>query len=225
MKLDPEWKELLRDYLAAPQARDLAAGIAREYAEHKVCPPYDKVFNAFNTCLPKQVKVVILGQDPYFNAGQATGMAFSIDPNARGIQFPPTLGNIIREVRGEFGACAVEDGDLSKWARQGVLLLNTCLTVRQGSPLSHADIGWEHFTRAVIACLDKCAPPFVPPIVFVLWGTHAKKYRELLTNPQNLVLTSAHPSPLSAHNGFFGCGHFKKINEFLLGIGKTAIEW
>lgn len=220
MTLAEDWRKILEDYLNSPKTRALFARIEDEYQKYKICPPRGKVFNAFNQCSTHSLKVVILGQDPYFNPGQAVGMAFSIDPTAKDVVFPPTLRNIIKEVQGCFGTCAVLDGDLTPWARQGVLLLNTCLTVRQGTPLSHADIGWEDFTRAVISCINK-----KDDIVFVLWGAHAGKYRELLTNPKNFVLTSSHPSPLSASRGFIGCRHFLKINQFLENRKKQPIFW
>ena len=219
MKLCREWKQLLTPYLATHDARALAERVADEYKNFAICPPEGDVFAALNGCLPQDVRVVILGQDPYFNAGQANGLAFSINP-ACGCTFPPSLKNIIAEVSSEMGECAVADGDLGRWSAQGVLLLNTSLTVRQGAPLSHAGIGWDGFVRAVIAAVDK-----FDGVVFVLWGGHARKYRDILRNPRNLVLTSAHPSPLSAHNGFFGCGHFRAINEFLDKIGKPIIKW
>ena len=219
MTLNPEWKEFLIDYLKTPQARELQQRVLNEYNSRKICPPKDKVFSAFNNCPPDKVSVVILGQDPYFNVGQAMGMCFSIDPESK-CTFPPSLSNIIKEIKDEYGECRVENGDLSPWAKQGVLLLNTSLTVRMGMPLSHADIGWEGFTRAVITALNRQGN-----IVFVLWGSHAAKYRDLITDKSNLILSCAHPSPLSASRGFFGCGHFKKINEFLLGLEKTPIIW
>ena len=244
MTLPREWKQLLTEYLNTPQARELYARVDAEYKKGGICPPKEKLFSAFHHCPPDKVSVVILGQDPYINHGQAMGMSFSINPKSN-CTFPPSLSNIIKEVRAECGVCNVEDGDLTKWAEQGVLLLNTCLTVKQGQSLSHAGIGWEGFTRAVLAALNKgvvassgtCAENLactfseqVPEksdarIVFVLWGGHAKKYRDLITNPKHLVLTCAHPSPLSAHNGFFGCGHFLEINKFLTSIDKSPIKW
>jgi len=197
--------------------KTLRENVVAEYETHKICPPRDLVFAAFDLCPHEDVKVVILGQDPYFNENQAIGLAFSVSGGGK-YKFPPTLKNIIKEVRADLGSCAVEDGDLRPWARQGVLLLNTCLTVRQGQPLSHAGLGWDTFINAVIKELDK-----KNDIVFVLWGGHARGYKKQLSNIRNLVLESAHPSPLSAHNGFFGCGHFKKINEFLVKRGKTPV--
>ena len=223
MKLPNEWKELIKDYLLTDGARELYAKVGAEYARGGVCPPESKLFSAFNAVNPNGVKVVILGQDPYHGAGQAMGMSFSVDPTAD-CDFPPSLRNIIKEVRAEFGSCAVENGDLTPWANQGVLLLNTCLTVKTGKPLSHNEIGWDGFTRAVIAKLGAR-----DGIVFMLWGGHARKFRELIKETGagggNLVLTCAHPSPLSASGGFFGCGHFKRANEFLVAHGQKPIAW
>ena len=218
--LNNDWSELLRDCLGSAEFAELFSRVEQEYAKYKICPPREKIFNAFNECPASDVRVVIIGQDPYFNPGQAVGMSFSIDPTAKGVKFPPSLRNIIKEVRSCMGGCAVEDGDLTPWARQGVLLLNTCLTVRQGAALSHAELGWEIFTRAAISCLNK-----MNDIIFVLWGAHAQKFRELLNNPRNIILMSAHPSPLSASRGFIGCRHFAKINDFLIARNKTPINW
>jgi uracil-DNA glycosylase len=219
MRLIPEWKNFLIDYLKTPQARELQSRVLNEYDKYKICPPKEKVFSALNTVAPDKVRVVILGQDPYFNEGQATGMSFSIDPNCK-CTFPPSLDNIIKEIKSEYGTCNVENGDLSKWALQGVLLLNTSLTVRQGHPLSHAEIGWNAFTSAVIKKLNEKGN-----IVFVLWGSHAQKYRDLITDKSNFVLMSAHPSPLSAQRGFFGNNHFLKINEYLKSKNLPEIIW
>jgi uracil-DNA glycosylase len=201
----------------SPQCKTLREKLEEEYQTHKICPPRELVFSAFDLCPYENVKVVILGQDPYINENQAIGLAFSVSGCGK-YKFPPSLKNIIKEVRTEFGECAVEDGDLRPWARQGVLLLNTCLTVRQGHSLTHATLGWDTFINAVIVELNK-----KDDIVFVLWGRPAREYKKFLTNPKNLVLEAAHPSPLSAHNGFFGCGHFKKINEFLKTRNKKPI--
>ena len=217
MKLNNDWCEKLKNCISSPEYKALCEKVNAEYETSKVYPPRDLVFAAFNLCPYESVKAVILGQDPYFNPNQAIGLAFSVS-GCGGYKFPPSLKNIIKEVRSEMGSCIVEDGDLRPWARQGVLLLNTSLTVRQGQPLSHAGIGWDCVVNAAITALN-----LKNDIVFVLWGSNARAYRKLLTNPQNLILESAHPSPLSAHSGFFGCGHFKKINEFLTSRGKKSI--
>ncbi|MDR1917935.1 MAG: uracil-DNA glycosylase [Christensenellaceae bacterium] len=223
MKLNEDWKTAIEPYRDETALRALYGRLQKEYANHKICPPNEAVFRAFDLCSLNNLKVVILGQDPYFNAGQATGLAFSINPavvGQNGVQFPPTLRNIIKEIESEFGSCAVADGNLDSWAKQGVLLLNTCLTVRQGAALSHQNIGWDSFINSVIKRLND-----ENDIVFLLWGGNAKAYRSFLTNPNNLVLTTTHPSPLSASYGFMGCGHFIKANEFLAEHGKTPIAW
>jgi len=229
--LNKEWSDLLHECLESDNFKALVEKVDGEYELHDICPPREKIFTAFNLCAPDDVKVVILGQDPYFNAGQAVGLAFSVElyggrvKNPDGtlgdkVTFPPSLRNIIKEIRTELGSCAVEDGDLRPWAEQGVLLLNTCLTVRKGKPLSHAQIGWDCLIHAVLKELDK-----KNDIIFVLWGGNARQYKKYLYNPRNRVLQSAHPSPLSAHNGFFGNGHFKLINEWLTKWGKKPIVW
>jgi len=217
MNLTNDWSSILKDCINSPEFDMLREKIDGEYSTHKIYPPQELIFAAFNLCPYEDVKVVILGQDPYFNENQAIGLAFSVT-GCGGYQFPPSLRNIIKEVRAEMGSCAVEDGDLRPWARQGVLLLNTSLTVRAGQPLSHAGIGWDCLINSAIQALNKKCD-----IVFVLWGSNARSYKKFLNNPRNLVLESAHPSPLSAHNGFFGCGHFKKINEFLVARGKAPV--
>jgi uracil-DNA glycosylase len=223
VKLNEEWKTAISPYRDEAAFRILYGRLLKEYAEHKICPPFEAVFRAFDLCGLKDLKVVILGQDPYFNAGQATGLAFSVNPDAigkNGVQFPPTLRNIIKEAEDEFGTCTAASGNLDVWAKQGVLLLNTCLTVRMGKPLSHKDIGWDCFINAVINRLND-----ENGIVFLLWGGNAKQYLPQLTNPNNLVLTTTHPSPLSANYGFIGCNHFVKANEFLTEQGKPPVVW
>ena len=164
------------------------------------------------------VRVVILGQDPYHGAGQAHGLCFSVP---RGIDQPPSLQNIFKEIHAELGCPIPTHGDLSYWTSQGVLLLNTSLTVREGAPSSHSGRGWEIFTDRVISLVNDLPHP----VVFLLWGSHARSKKALLTNPAHLILESAHPSPLSAYRGFFGNGHFKKTNEFLTANGMKAIDW
>lgn len=223
--LNKDWSAVLHDCIESDAFKALVENVEDEYETKNICPPREKVFAAFNLCPFDDVKVVILGQDPYFNPNQACGLAFSVelygnDKPQQKVAFPPSLKNIIKEIRSEFGSCAVEDGDLSPWARQGVLLLNTSLTVRMGQPLSHAGIGWDCVVHSVLKKLDERHE-----IAFVLWGSNARQYKKYIWNPRNLVLESAHPSPLSAHNGFFGNGHFKKINEFLIGRSKAPIVW
>jgi len=216
--LHEEWKKELHHILDTPEIRQLYARVLKEYETHTVYPSKENLFSAFNLCLPEDVRVVILGQDPYHTPHAANGMAFSKSVNCA--KMPPSLGNIIKEVTDCFGGCSVIDGDLTPWARQGVLLLNTCLTVRAHQALSHKDIGWEDFTRAVIGHLGKKGD-----IAFVLWGSHAKKYKEVIDAQSNFILESTHPSPFSAHYGFLGCRHFSKINEWLGSKGKKPIKW
>ena len=224
MNFTNDWSEILGGCVDSQSFKMLSEKLDAEYKTHKIFPPRELVFSAFDLCPYENVKVVILGQDPYFNENQAIGLAFSVSGCAfggdemRGYKFPPSLKNIIKEVRAEMGVCAVEDGDLRPWARQGVMLLNTSLTVKAGQPMSHAKLGWDCVVNAAICALDK-----KDGLVFALWGSNARAYKKFLSNPRNLVLECAHPSPLSASSGFFGCGHFKKINEFLHAHGKSPI--
>jgi len=217
-RLSTEWKEELREILDTPKTRQLYSRVLKEYETQTIFPPKEKVFAAFDLVAPKDVRVVILGQDPYHTPQAANGLAFSMGETAA--KMPPSLSNIIKEVQSCFGKCSVANGDLTSWAKQGVLLLNTCLTVRNGQALSHKDIGWEDFTSAVVSHLSKRGN-----IIFVLWGSHARKYKEVISTQDNLILESAHPSPLSAHNGFFGCRHFQRINEWLDEKGEQTIDF
>lgn len=195
---------------------ELAAFLERERAGSvPVYPPEELVFNAFNTPF-EEVKVVIVGQDPYHGAGQAHGLCFSVPV---GVPSPPSLQNIFKELATDTG-CVRTDGCLSGWARQGVLLLNATLTVREGQPMSHHGKGWERFTNAAIRCLNEREDP----VIFVLWGSSAKK-KGMGIDSHHFVLTAPHPSPLSAYTGFFGCRHFSKINELLLQQNKKEINW
>ena len=190
----------------------------QQYAIKTIYPPKSLMLNAFDNTAYNDVNVVILGQDPYYNPRQAMGMSFSVP---RGVAPPKSLLNIFKEIEDELGRKpCVDGGDLTPWAQQGVLLLNTVLTVEEGKPNSHKDRGWEIFTDAVIAHLNARERG----MVFLLWGRNAYEKKQLITNPQHLVLTAAHPSPLSAYNGFFGCGHFVRANEFLRKQGVT-IRW
>ena len=196
---------------------ELRSFVDEEYSNHTCFPPRDKIFNALEMC--SEVKCVILGQDPYHDDGQAMGLAFSVPS---GVKLPPSLRNIYKEIGLELDRSTQNcDGDLTSWAMQGVLLLNSVLTVRAHAPGSHRGHGWEEFTDNVIRLLDED----VSPKVFMLWGSDAIKKQKLITNEKHLVLTAAHPSPLSAYRGFFGCGHFAKCNEYLVCNGVTPIEW
>ena len=212
------WDSLLSGEFDKEYYKKLRVQLAAEYRNYTVYPNMYDIFNALKYTPYENVKAVILGQDPYHGPGQAHGLCFSVK---RGIPQPPSLQNIFKELKDDLGIEPPPHGELTSWAKQGVLLLNTVLTVRHGQPQSHRPLGWEIFTDRVIELLDK-APQ---PIVFLLWGSNAKAKRALLTNPSHLVLTAAHPSPLSAYNGFFGCRHFSKTNDFLTANGSTPIDW
>ncbi len=212
------WDELFLGEFAKPYFVELKRFLIEEYATKRVYPPKRLMLNAFDHTAYDDVNVVILGQDPYYNEGQAMGMSFSVP---QGVAVPMSLQNIFKEIQNDTGVPSkIVGGDLSSWAEQGVLLLNTVLTVVAGSPNSHRGRGWEQFTDAVIQSLNmrECG------MVFMLWGRNALEKKSLITNPNHLVLTAAHPSPLSAYNGFFGCKHFSKANAFLARQGKH-IEW
>ena len=213
-----DWLVPMKAEFSKPYYRELYAKMGYEYSHFTVFPPAQDVYRAFELTPLSKVKVVILGQDPYHNFGQAMGLCFSVPG---GIDIPPSLVNIFKELGDELGCYMPDNGDLTKWAAQGVLLLNTVLTVRAHSPQSHAGMGWEQFTDAAIRAVDALDSP----VVFMLWGAPAGRKAELLTNPKHLVLRCPHPSPLSAYRGFFGCGHFKKANDFLTANGVEPIDW
>lgn len=201
-----------------PYFADLAEFVRGEYASHTIYPPGSLIFNAFEQCPPEKLKAVILGQDPYHGPGQAHGLSFSV---REGVQAPPSLQNIFKEIAREYGTTENADTDLTRWARQGVLLLNATLTVRAGQAGSHQNRGWESFTDAVIKQISDS----FDGIVFMLWGSYAGKKASLIDPARHCILRSAHPSPLSAYRGFFGNDHFKKANEYLVSKGKEPIEW
>ena len=206
-------KEFQRDYYLR-----LREFLKTEYRTRTIYPDMHNIFNALKYTPYEDVKVVILGQDPYHGPGQAHGLCFSVQ---KGVEPPPSLKNIFKEIEAETGISASDCGDLSSWAKQGVLLLNTVLTVRAGQANSHKGMGWEILTDKIISLLNEREQP----IVFMLWGGNARSKKALITNPQHLVLESVHPSPLSAYHGFFGCGHFKKANNFLKDNGLEIIDW
>ncbi len=212
------WQQALRGEFAQPYYAQLYKTVRQEYQTCKVFPPPDEMFNAFHFTPLEEVRVVILGQDPYHGDGQANGLCFSVKP---GIQIPPSLVNIYKELQEDCGCYIPDNGCLEKWARQGVLLLNTVLTVRAHQAFSHRGIGWEQFTDAVIRILDQQDRP----MVFMLWGRPAREKARMLSNPSHLVLEAAHPSPLSAYSGFFGCRHFSKANDYLTTAGQPPIDW
>lgn len=212
------WKEALSGEFKKPYYRELYGFVKNEYDTQVVYPPSGDIFNALHYTPLENVKAVILGQDPYHEPGQAHGLAFSVKP---GVAIPPSLKNIYKELNAELGCRIPNSGYLKKWADEGVLLLNSVLTVRAGQAASHQKKGWETFTDAVIGAVNKKDSP----VVFMLWGRYAKDKAAFLDNKNHLVLSAAHPSPLSAHNGFFGCGHFRKCNEFLEENGEKPIDW
>lgn len=216
--LGNEWDSLLQEEFEKEYYLRLRSFLAQEYRTQTVYPDMYDIFNALRYTSYSDVKAVILGQDPYHGEGQAHGLCFSVK---KGVKPPPSLVNIFKEIHAELGIAPPEHGELTQWAREGVLLLNTALTVREGQPNSHQGLGWETFTDRVIALLNERKTP----MVFLLWGANARKKQALLNNPKHLVLSSAHPSPLSAYNGFFGCGHFRACNEFLLSKGIKPINW
>ena len=213
-----DWLEALRGEFKKPYYRQLFETVKKEYATHLVFPPSDDIFNAFHLTPLKDVKVVILGQDPYHNVGQAHGLCFSVQ---KGVAIPPSLVNIYQELHDDLGCSIPDHGYLVKWARQGVLMLNTVLTVRAHQANSHRGMGWEQFTDAAIRILNEQDRP----IVFILWGSPAQRKKAMLTNPNHLILTAPHPSPLSAYRGFFGSRPFSRTNQFLQSHGVEPIDW
>ncbi len=213
-----DWLEVLQPEFSKPYYKELYETVKKEYREYRVYPDSGDLFNAFHLTPLNNVKVVIIGQDPYHNVGQAHGLCFSVKP---GIETPPSLVNIYKELQSDIGCYIPDNGYLTKWAQQGVLLLNTVLTVRAHQANSHRGIGWETFTDAVISALNKEDRP----IVFLLWGAPAQKKKQMLNNPKHFILEAPHPSPLSAYRGFFGCKHFSKTNAFLERNGLSTIDW
>jgi uracil-DNA glycosylase len=218
VKIEPSWKTALQEEFDKPYFGDLAEFVKAEYQQTTVYPPPKFIFNAFTLTPFDQVSVVILGQDPYHGDGQANGLAFSVNPS---IPYPPSLINIYKEIKADTGNESCTKGDLSAWGKQGVLLLNATLTVRAHQAGSHQHKGWEQFTDAVIDTLSKKKSG----LVFILWGAYAQKKGAIIDGSKHLVLKSAHPSPLSAYNGFFGSHHFSECNTYLMLNGKTPIEW
>ena len=217
-QINNDWLEALKGEFGKDYYKKLYGKVREEYSTHTVFPSPDDIFNAFHLTPLSKVKAVILGQDPYHNTGQAHGLSFSVRP---GIQIPPSLVNIYKELHDDLGCYIPNNGCLTKWADEGVLLLNAVLTVRAHQANSHAGIGWEQFTDAAIAALNTQDRP----IVFLLWGAPAQRKAALLNNQAHLILKAPHPSPLSAYRGFFGCRHFSKTNAFLEEHGISGIDW
>lgn len=218
VKIAPSWGEKLQSEFDAPYFSQLTQFVRKEYATGPCYPPGNQIFNAFNLCPFDKVKVVILGQDPYHEEGQAEGLCFSV---ADGVQWPPSLQNIFKEIEGDLHRPAPATGSLRRWAEQGVLLLNSTLTVRAHQAASHAGQGWETFTDAVVRLLSDEREN----LVFLLWGSYAQHKGAIVDRQRHLVLTSAHPSPLSAYRGFFGNHHFSLCNDYLIQHDITPINW
>lgn len=218
VKIDATWKEVLQDEFEKSYFKNLTEFVKSEYKNGSCYPPAKLIFSAFDHCPFEEVKVVIVGQDPYHGPGQANGLSFSVND---GVRMPPSLKNIFKEIKDDLGKPLPETGNLTRWADQGVLLLNATLTVRQKTPGSHQKKGWEDFTDAVIQVLNDKREN----LVFLLWGAYAQKKGSAIDSEKHLVLSSPHPSPFSADRGFFGNRHFSKTNAFLKKIGKNPIDW
>lgn len=216
--LGNEWDEILEYEFKKDYYLKLREFLKREYAQRHIYPDMYDIFNSLKYAPYSKIKAVIIGQDPYHQPGQAHGLCFSVK---KGVAIPPSLQNIYKELQADMGIPPASHGELTSWAEQGVLMLNSVLTVREGQPNSHKGQGWEIFTDKVIKILNG----HETPIVFLLWGANAKAKAQIITNPIHLKLTAAHPSPLSAYNGFFGCHHFTKANEFLIKNGIEPINW
>lgn len=218
VQIGNEWDEILKDEFQSDYYAQIRETLKQEYASHEIYPPMQDIFNALRYTSYSDVKAVLLGQDPYHGPGQAHGLCFSVRP---GVAPPPSLQNIFKELQSDMGLPAPHSGCLIPWAKEGVLMLNTILTVRRGQANSHSKIGWTKFTDAIIQKLND----HEQPIVFLLWGSNARSKKALITNPNHLILETVHPSPLSAHQGFFGSRHFSQCNEFLMAHGIAPIDW
>jgi uracil-DNA glycosylase len=218
VRIDESWRRRLAGEFEQPYFIALREFVRTEYAAQRVYPPAAQIFRAFDDCPFDNVKVVILGQDPYHGAGQANGLCFAVSAH---VSTPPSLQNIFKEIDADLGHKVSRDPDLSRWARQGVLLLNATLTVREGQAGSHQNKGWEQFTDAAVHALSREREG----LVFLLWGAYARRKGAGIDRKKHLVLECAHPSPLSAHNGFFGCRHFSQANAWLVAHGVTPIDW
>lgn len=218
VRIAEDWKAILQEEFDKPYFEELVSFVKEEYSRGTVYPAGRNIFRAFDRCPVDKLKVVIIGQDPYHGPGQANGLCFSV---GEGVPFPPSLRNILQEVRDDVGAPIPLSGELERWAEQGVLLLNAVLTVRAHEAASHAGHGWERFTDAVVRAIAERKEG----IVYMLWGSYAQKKGSIADPSRNLILKTVHPSPLSAYRGFFGCKHFSAANAYLTSIGKEPIEW
>ncbi len=217
IKIKRQWYELLKDEFDKDYFKNLQDFLRNEYTKYQIYPSEDKIFNALNHVAFDDIKVVIIGQDPYHEPNQAQGLSFSVPSD---VDIPPSLVNIMSEIENDLNITCKRDGNLERWANQGVLLLNTVLTVRKGQANSHKDHGWEELTRKIIELVGNREKP----LVFLLWGSYAQSFDDIISS-HHLVLKAPHPSPLSAYRGFFGCKHFSKCNNFLKELGQTPIDW
>ena len=218
IKITPEWDKILEQEFSSESYLNLREFLKKEYSTNTIYPSMFDIFNSMKLTAFKDVKVVLIGQDPYHNVGQAMGLSFSVP---KGALLPPSLVNIYKEINSELGIELGQSGDLTGWAKQGVLLLNSVLTVRAHQANSHKGKGWEEFTDSIIKKISLLKSG----VVFLLWGANARSKKALIDQTKHLVLESVHPSPLSAYNGFFGCGHFIKTNEYLIKMGFEPIDW
>ena len=218
VKISESWKNLLQEEFDKPYFEELTRFVKSEYSAGQVFPAGRNIFRAFDKCPFDRLKVVIIGQDPYHGVGQANGLCFSVDD---GVQYPPSLQNIFKEIHDDIGSPIPSSGNLDRWAEQGVLLLNAVLTVRAHQAASHAGRGWEQFTDAVVRTIAQRKDG----VVYMLWGNYAQRKGQIADPERNLILKSVHPSPLSVYRGFFGCKHFSKANDYLIKSGKEPIVW
>ena len=218
VQLGNDWDEILQGEFEKEYYLKLRDFLKFEYSHYKIHPDMHDIFNALKWTAYKDTKVVILGQDPYHGENQAHGLAFSVQ---KGIDIPPSLLNMYKELQNELGLYMPNNGYLEKWAKQGVMLLNASLTVRDGLANSHRNKGWEIFTTRIVELLNQREDP----VIFLLWGNNAREKKSIITNPQHKILETVHPSPLSASRGFFGCGHFSMANKYLISMGKEPIDW
>ena len=218
VKIEGSWKQELQEEFSKPYFQELTSFVRSEYESNRIYPPGSLIFSAFDHCTFSDTKVVIVGQDPYHGPNQANGLCFSVSD---GIRHPPSLQNIFKEIKSDLGLEIPDSGNLERWARQGVLLLNATLTVRAGQAGSHQNQGWEEFTSQVLRILSERKEK----LVFLLWGAYAQRKGEVIDATKHHVLKAPHPSPFSAHNGFFGSKHFSKTNQYLTNQGLSTIQW
>ncbi len=218
VRIAEDWKEILQGEFDKPYFEELTRFVRSEYAAGQIFPAGRNIFRAFDKCPFETLKVVVIGQDPYYGVGQANGLCFSVND---GVPFPPSLQNIFQEIRDDVGTPVPSSGNLDRWAEQGVLLLNSVLTVRAHQAASHAGRGWEQFTDAVVRIIAERKQE----LVYMLWGSYAQRKGQMADPSRNLILKSVHPSPLSVYRGFFGCRHFSQANAYLESVGKTPIVW